>query len=332
LVDPTSELGRKVSTVAKQLRVLHAELYDESTDLRQQQIGDRIRTVSDVLPAAEKRPFLEALMTEFPVWSSGDGTVVPAAAAPRSDTPGAGNEKLIAELKAAQAEAAALRAEIADPWALADRLRQHVAKMDGESRTRLGQLLSQAGVSIPAAPGAAGGGGGLDAAAERELKAKLGMAAGQHVSVSRLAELQMLEVDFLASLEQFSWAAWTRMASQSKYRRLGPLIPTLGKFVAGEAGVGKPEVEKQLTHVRKLILALVAGVSRVAGKYSRQHFAKFAVPAIESVVKVGAFGNKPAACWQKYSELMQGIDEATLEAELSGIVAEEVETLLGGSR
>lgn len=331
MLDPTSELGRKVFAVSKQLRVLHAELCDENTDLRQQQIGECIRNAADALPAGEKRTFLEALLGEFPVWSGSDGT--PAAPAPMAaGEPGAGNEKLIAELKAAQAEAAALRAEIADPWAIADRLRQQVPKMDAEARTRLGQLLAQAGVSLPQATGGGGGGSGLDAAQERELKAKLGLAAGQNVSTQRLADLQMLEVDFLASLEQFTWAAWTRMASQSKYRRMGPLIGAMGKFASGDAAMTKPEVEKQLTHLRKLILALVAGVSRVAGKYSRQHLAKYSVGAVESVVKVGAFGNKPAACWQKYSELMQGVDEATLEAELSGIVAEEVETLLGGGR
>lgn len=329
MIDPTSDLGKKVAAASRRLRVLHAELADESPEIRREQLNAELNAASSGLAPSEKRPFLEALALEFPVWSAGEQAQMPAA----SENGQAGNEKLIAEVKAAQAETAALKAQMADPWAMADRLRQSIAQMDGGSKARMAKLLADAGLTLPVAAGGGGagggGGGGLEANAERELKAKLQMAATQNVQVGRIAELQMLLTDFVTSLDQFGWAGWQRLAPQSKYKRLGPIVPAMGKFVAGDPQMPTPELEKNLMHLRKLILALIAAASKVGRQHGQRYLAKYAIPAIEASVKVGLMGNKQASCWQKYTELMQGVEESTVEVEINSIIAEEVEKLLG---
>jgi hypothetical protein len=329
VIDPTSDLGRKVAAASRRLRVLHAELADESPEIRREQLNAELSSAASGLAPSEKRPFLEALALEFPVWSVGEQAPSPA----MSDN-GVGNEKLIAEVKAAQAETAALKAQMADPWATADRLRQSIAQMDAGAKARMAKLLADAGLTLPAVAGegsggGGGGGGGLDPNTERELKAKLQMAATQNVKGGRLVELQMLLTDFITSLDQFGWAGWQRLAPQSKYKRLGPIVPTMGKFVAGDPQVPAAELEKNLMHLRKLILALIAAASKVGRQHGQRYLAKYAVPAIEASVKVGLMGNKQASCWQKYTELMQGVEEATVEAEINAIITEEVEKLLG---
>lgn len=302
----------RVAAIANRIRMAQIDLADESAEIRREHLREEIGRALQGVSPAERDEFLRELRERFPVWS---GEAAPVAAAPSGGAAPAATDKA----------AAAMKAELEDPWALAARLKKLASRFDEATKQRMADELAEAGISHVVTTG----GGGLGDS-ERELKAKLGMAATQNVNPQRVAEMATLLIDFVNSMDQFGWAAWQRVNKDSTLRKSSQLLPTLAKFSAADKAVGRPEVGKSLDPLRKVILALIAASNRVGNRYAQRHLQKYAPPSIEASAKGGLMGRSAGDCWKRYVELMAGVDEVSLEQEITQVLAEEAERLVGG--
>jgi len=86
-VSHLSEEALWASGLAARLRLLQANLADDSPALRQQSLRDIIQQHLDELTPSKRRGYLEALHDRFPSWQAAQSAATPAPAQSAPDTP-----------------------------------------------------------------------------------------------------------------------------------------------------------------------------------------------------------------------------------------------------
>ena len=145
MVEPTTERGKRVAALSQRLRVLHTELATEPLELRHEQLRDEVQRVVSGVQPHERERFLQELVAEFPVWSTGG--------APLPSAPSTSNTVMMK-----------VEPEITDPKVLAEKLAAACKGLSENDRARIEAGLRARGVvkqeTPVAAPVAEGGGGG----------------------------------------------------------------------------------------------------------------------------------------------------------------------------
>ncbi|MDX2117298.1 MAG: hypothetical protein SFY96_03850 [Planctomycetota bacterium] len=355
-----SDKSMKVIGVARRLRVLHAELSDLAPDARRAHLNDEIdRAVKSLVPA-ERRGFLEALLDTFP--TTGADASDAAAATARAAASTGEAEQLRKDLIAAQQKLARLD----DPSVLVERLIEIAAGLPEDKRKAIAKRLAAAGLAevrhvgepaapvaapVPAAapvappksvsamastpnlttsagsPAPASGGG---APVSTELRKVLGLGEAEAADPGRAQEMAVMLVDFAGGIDQFVWTAWSQKlaAGSKKITRKSPVQRTLARFVMGDSGTPRTAVAQELALLRQLTVGTIAAVSRAGSLFARNQMMQFGVESIAAASGPKSLTeSKESKNWKKYVELMQGRDEAVIEAEIMTAVRDYVESL-----
>ncbi|MBS0197464.1 MAG: hypothetical protein JSR77_11970 [Planctomycetes bacterium] len=313
-MEPATERGRRLAALSAQLRELHAALADESADMRQEQLRDRVQRELSSLPAHEREPFLSDLMTQFPVWNEGNNGSVQHAPAPAAAKP-------------------------TDPRALADMLIEACASLPETARNDIAGRLAAAGLGI------SGGGqvrevvkevikevrvptgpGGLPAAALGELRRMVGLPADTEIQGDRLVDLCTLLSEFVLKLEPWACTYWRELGPDAKNPVPRSLDKGLAKFVSGDPSASKDAVARDILKLRSLVSLLLKGVLDSGKQFGKDHMARFSVDAVQSAAERGTFTESQGAKnWKQYVRLMEGYDAAAMEKRLKSLIAKDVD-------
>jgi len=260
------------------------------------------------LSPPDRESFLTDLEAVFPSWD--------------------GNVKVV-DSGATSAAAPADQRELKDPSFLVARLAELAPTLTEVQRRVLTDRLREAGL----APAPSAGPAWPEESLEK-LKSKLQMRTGEP-DAARLLELTTTLVELAGSLDQLTWNTWKTVSPRSALRRPAPLVQSMGRFVSGEAEVGRGQVAQDVERVRQLTAALISAVSQVGRQFAQGHLAKFSPTEIASLAGMeggGLLVSKEVKCWRKYVELAGALDESAIEAEIMQVLATYAESLMKGLR
>lgn len=314
MIEPTSETGRKAMTLANRLRVLYAELSDQTGDMRGEQLRDEVQRALSSLQPNAREPFLQELVRQFPLWSASDRD--PAPAPPR----------------AAPVSASAPAApEPRDPKSVAEKLIEVTKGLGEAEKQQIAARLSVAGLlprptASAAAPAAAGPSGSVSASGAADLRKHLGMPADAPIDAGRAVELAAVLSEFVLKLEPYACMFWKDIAPDAKNQVYQTLNRDLGKFMTGDEKVNKEAVAKGVFNLRSLVSLLLKGVSDAGKHFSRDHISRFSVDEISKAAGPGTLmTSKDVLCWKQYVRQMEGVDAASLEKRLKSVIAKDVD-------
>lgn len=299
------ERSRLVLSTANRLRLVQADLADESPEVRQQYLADEVeRALSKVVPS-ERAAVLKELMEIFPSWDTGGLTAKGAAEAMDLST---------TDMK-----------ELKDASFLLTRLIELAPSMSAEDRRKAAVRLREAGLSTE------GRNVWPEQAAEM-LRAHLKMPDGQSLDPARTLEVMQMLIDLLASLDQVGWTTWKAINPRSEVRGGGEWRKSLPAYLSGNQDIPRGEVTQQLERLRQLMAALVSAISQTGRQYAQQQYARFAPDAIEDTARreKKTLESVPVASWRKYRELWGTSDQATIERDIMQLIAEYAERLMKG--
>ena len=289
------------SGLAARLRLLQANLADDSPGMRQQSLRDIIQQHLDELTPSKRRGYLEALHDRFPSWQAAQSAATPAPAQSAPDTP----EQAL------------------------NRFLEMVPTLAPEAKAAMSRKLQAAGFAA-----SQGGGGGLPELSP-EVQKKLGLAPGQQVNPERAVKLLTGLTEMVLALDQLVWTLWKQLNSKSNYRKEGDFARTVGPFLAGDPEVPTALVAQPLDRTRKLIAALLGALGRGGANFAAKHAARFRPDTIEDLAKLERtfMQTVEVAAWKKYRELFKEYcDEAAIDNDVQQAVAKVAEGLLGPGR
>jgi hypothetical protein len=293
-----SEEALWASGLAARLRLLQANLADDSPVTRQQCLRDLIQQHVTELTPSKRRAHLDALRDRFPAWQA-------AQAAPP-----------------ATAEAAAPET----PESALNRLLEMAGGLSPDARAAMSRRLHAAGFAISQ------GGGGLPDLSP-EMQKKFGLAAGQQLNSERALKLLTGLTEMVLALDQLVWTLWKQLNPKSNFRKEGDFAKSLGPFLSGDPEVPTALVAQPLDRTRKLIAALLGAVGRGGANFAAKHVARFGPDAIEDLAKLERtfMQSVEVTAWKKYRELFKEYcAEAAVENDVQQAIAKVAEGLLQG--
>lgn len=291
---------------ANRLRLLQADLADETAATRREQLAEEVRSALSRVPPGERNEFLEAVEERFPGWEGGRVVTY--------DGGGGGG--------AGTATAPTDIAELNDPAFLVRQLVKNADKMTPEQRQSAGERLAAAGIAPP-------GVGAVPAEAVARVKAVLQLDASKQADVGRMLETLAITAEQVLSLDRLVWTTWQQMAPGSAQKRRQGLAEVLSKYVAGGGEVGREQVAADLGRFRQLSAALMASIAQ-AGEQAYRQMSKMSPSQVEHVAKAEKKWNETVelACWRKYQEMAGRLDQATVESEVIKAMATFAEGLM----
>lgn len=296
-----------VVATANRLRMVQADLADETEEVRQQYLLDEVeRSVQKLVPS-DRAWFLDKLRERFPTWDA-QQTAKSLAAGDEQATRSGVDE-----------------AELNDPGFLLERLGQVVRRLDDREREGVARRVRDLGLA------AEGGAPWPEQPAEQVARA-LKMSEETSLDPVRSVETLAKLAEFVVSLDQLMWGVWRGIAPKSDVRAQGEAVEALRKYLSGDPDTSRGEVTHAVERLRALTAALVSALSKAGQQFALSHHQKFSPASIEEWAKQdkGVLSSSSSACWKKYREIYGGSDEATIERELMDLIAEYAEKLMKG--
>ena len=297
----TDDVADLVVATANRLRLIQADLSDESEDVRQQYLTDELERALASLVPAERTGFLDALAACFPTWDS---------LVQRTDPGG---------------DPATAPTDLDDALALAERLAALAPGLPEDQRRAVAGRLRDAGLS-------AEGRAAWPEQAAAGLAARLGLEDSQPLDPARSVDALRIAIDCLLGLDQLMWATWRTLAPRSDLRGQGELAGSLTRFLAGDPDVPRGEVAAHVERMRQLTAALVSAVGQAGRQFAERHHERFAPEHVEEWARQDkkALESLAVACWRRYCALAGERDPATIEHEIQQQIAEAAEQLMRG--
>ena len=352
MIELTTEQGRKLAALSQQLRLLHTELADQSTELRSEQLRDEVQRAVSALAPQEREGFLRALKERFPIWS-GDG-------GGGRDGGGGGGGDADGFARAARTAASKAAEELnADPRALANKLVAICQGMGDFEKSSIMAILSQGGLlaapivktvtvaaaaapvatpvprvepKVEASPSQRVDTSKLEGVALTpgqplaELKRALGVSADSNLDGVRVVELASMLTEFVVKLEPWACQYWKDMAPDARNEVPPTLARTLGKYASNtDEKVTKEVVARETYRLRSLVSLLMKGVREAGKQYARDHLTRFGLDPIVKESKAGFAQPKASANWEQYVKLMEGVDANWIEQRIKKLIASDVD-------
>jgi hypothetical protein len=295
-VSHLSEEALWASGLAARLRLLQADLADDSPATRQQCLRDLIQDHLKELTPSKKPRHLEALRVRFPSWQASSAPPPAAASAPASPE-----------------DALATLLELA-------------GTLSPEAKAAMSRRLQAAGFSVSQ------GGGSLPELAP-EVQKKLGLAPGQQLNPDRTIKLLTGLSEMVLALDQLVWTLWRQLNPKSTYRKEGDFGKSIGPYLSGDPEVATALVAQPLDRTRKLIAAVLGAIGRGGANFASKHVARFGPDAIEDLAKLerSFMQSVEVTAWKKYRELFKEYcAEAAVENDVQQAIAKVAEGLLQG--
>lgn len=322
MVEPTTERGKRVAALSQRLRVLHTELASEPLELRHEQLRDEVQRVVSGVQPHERERFLQELVAEFPVWSSG-GAPLPSAST------------------TANTVMMKIEPETTDPKELAEKLAAACKGLPEAERAKIEAGLRARGIVKQEVPTAAPvmesrGGGSMPAAETAFLKKLLGLPPDATIDEDRASAICPIGADFvIKGVEGPACAFWSQLCSSVSFNTKFPMAQILRKdferFVTGDEKMTREVLDRDVFKLKALVAAILLAFQRAAEQYARDNAAKFAPSEIQRAVgQGGLFGNQDARCWQMYVEMMKNVDKSSIERRIRELTAKEIEAWLEG--
>jgi hypothetical protein len=286
--------------------LIQSDLADEPAEARREHLADVVERAVAKLSPAERETFLTELEGAFPSWDA--------------------NVQIAEGPQAQPVKSAMDEKELRDPSFLVARLAELAPSLTDVQRRLLTDRLREAGLAPkptgPAWP---------DDAAEK-FRARI-QAKSADLDAGRVLETATILAEFATSLDQLIWNTWKTVAPRSALRRPAALAQTMGRFVSGDAEVGRGQVAQDTERLRQLTAALVSAVSQVGRQFAQSLVARLSPTEITALANMEAGGllvSKEVKCWRKYVELAGSLDETAIEQEIMQALAGYAESLMKG--
>ena len=275
-----------ISQVAARLRLIQADAAAAAPEKRSEFLKEEIARDLKTVPPAERRRYLDALLSRFPVagqvlQSAPVATVAPEAPAPAPESP----DELLTRFLGV------------------------VAELTREKRAEFSKRLAEAGLAptLPAAPV-------LETPAE--LRKALGIPPDQQPRLDRLAQLTVALVDMVQRLNERGVDAMRDLFPRNpQLDRPSDFRQAAARFLTGEA----ESLEAQVRALSNLLGTLLVALQGGGKDFGRQYLERYSPAAILEVVEnEKQFGvlpwqqTKKECCWNKYDDLAREISTPDL--------------------
>ena len=295
-----------VARVAGRLRLLGANLQDESPATRQNFLTDELKLELDAVPVVQRNDYLSALRSVFPIGELG-GTVEPATthqAAPAVDE---------------------LPLQV-----IVDELVTRSAYLSADERSELVRRLENCGLILPQQLSS-----NLEELPE-ELAKRLSLPVGERVN-SRHAFLVLSKlVSIVLDLEQLVWVVWKTLSPRSRIRRESlsggsEVGRNIGRYLTGDNSVPLADVVEPLERSRQLIAGLLGAIGPVGSNFARKFSQRFSPDDIRKHVrhdKKGFLKGLEVKCWEHYELMASDLTEDQVEHEIHDAITKFAESLI----
>jgi hypothetical protein len=254
-----------VDRLAARLRLIAAELHDESVEVRTAHLDSEVERALGGMSSAERQEVIEKLRPMFPRLGAGE--------------PGTGGSS---------GTGAPM-----DPETAIRVLEEDAASMSESERQLVATRLARAGYGMP------GGRVGWSTETDDRLRQVLGIRGDADPDPDRVAALAAMLADALIKLDRASWAAWQEIAPRSRIRQRMRLAQVLSRFVEGDEDTPRVTTEGDLENTR-MLAALLIGSMGHAGQAAWDHVRPLQPAEIE--IASGARG-KHRRLWASFEEL-----------------------------
>ncbi|MFA6045576.1 MAG: hypothetical protein WC718_11380 [Phycisphaerales bacterium] len=323
MIEPSSDRARRLAGLSQRLRVMHAQLADQPSDMRSEQLRDAVQREISILAPQERDGFLAELMEQFPTWSAGGGAAAPARAEAPVKDPRALTEKLIEACRGlSEGERGAIVARLAAAGLIQVQQVQREAAPEVKSKpTYVGEPV--AAPVAAAAPVSA-------SAAANELRKAIGVLPEAPLDQGRVLEMAAILAEFTLRLEPWACTYWKDIAPDAKATVFQTLNKDLARYATGDEKVTKMQLANNVYNLRSLISLLMKGVVEAGKQFARDHLQRFSVEEIRKAAGPGSLvTSEDVKCWRQYVKLMEGTDTAGIEKRLKQLLAKDVDAGLG---
>jgi len=296
----------QILETANRLRLIQVDFADESEQTRTAYLREEIeKALKTVLPA-ERNEFLGRLLERFPAGSFVTQTIskeVDVQSVPVVD-----------------------ESQFKNVDFLVGSLLEIAPALSDDQKDYIDQSLRQAGLGPKAQQSDS-------VESDQKLKEKLKVGNERSFNAARLAELNVMLVDFVLKLEPLVWNTWRKLSPRSSVRPQGALTQKIGQFLCDDTEMSVNQVEDDLKVLQRLIASMTSAVSCVGGQFAKRHIAKFSPSEIEALVRMepgSVFVSRDVKCWNKYKQLAETLNEDAIEMEIRKAIVDYVESLSKG--
>jgi hypothetical protein len=266
-----------IAEVAGRLRLIQADTTEAPAEKRREFLQEEITRNLKAIPAANRKRYLQALLSRFPIGGeTGRTAPVPAAAPapePKPQTP----EETI------------------------ERFFDVISNLPQDKRAELSKRIAEAGFAPVARDEPV-------AQVANDLRQKLGLPQGKDPSLARVVELTVALVELVARLDQAGLNAMRELSQKSKLlRRPEDFRTAAGRYLSGES----ESLEPYLRAISSLLGSMIAALMTSGREFGRQYLERLSPSAIHEVVMAdGEYSSmvvgksKQHCCWEKYRLLV----------------------------
>ena len=272
-----------LADAVRRLRLIQANGRDVAPAKRAEYLREELTRNLDTVPPANRKRFLQALLSQFPV--AGRTVAQPRSAPPEPVPPAESQDEAL------------------------ERFLQMLTELAPEKRPAITQRLSAAGVV------------GVkqeddQSALAEELRVALRLPAGQTPQLNRLARLAVVLIDMLQRVDERALDTMRDLSAKHPLlKRPQDLRQAAAQWLSGD----NTALEAHLRMVSSLLGALLAALQAGAKDFGHQYLERFSPSAILEVVESEKrFGwlpgqpSKKECCWEKYEDLANALATADL--------------------
>jgi hypothetical protein len=275
-----------ISAVAGRLRLVQADAEPASPEKKRDYLMEETARALKTVPPAQRKRYLEALLSRFPVAGQVTKPVPVPAAAPATPKPTAES-----------------------PDQLLTRFLGAVAELPPGKRAEYSKRLADAGL-LPALPEAP------VLEVPPEVWKALGLAADQQPRLDRLAQLSVILVDMVHRLNDRAVEAMHDLFPRSQqFDRPTDFRQAASRFLTGET----ESLDSKVRAVSSLLGTLLVALEGGCRDFGRQYLERYSPSAILQVVEnEQQFGllpwqqSKQECCWRKYNDLAKELSSPDL--------------------
>ncbi len=264
-----------VSECAGRLRLIQADAAGVSADKRREYLHEEITRACKEVPPANRKRYLEVLLTRFPV----AGQAVHSVSAPAAPPP------------------VAPVVETADQ--ILERLLAATAKLPEDKRADVSRRLSEAGLVWVDREA-------LVLEVSEKLRQKIGLQNDQQPQLAKVVELLAFLVEALSLVDQNALKTMRELSPRSALLNRGEdFRKTAALYLTSEGA----SLDAQWNAIRGLLGSLLAAMQGGGKEFGKQFLNRMSPDAIEDVIlsegsKFMGPG-KSERCWARYKELFE---------------------------
>ena len=291
------------AALASRLRLLQVDLADVAPQQRQEHLAEELERVLAEQTADQRLATLRELMGHFPAFEP---------ARPDADE--------------AEAQEPVEPEHLSDPSWLVTRLLELAPELDESQKRAVAQRLAEADLVPP--PRHESWSPEVEAEARRKFQ------LGEEAVLDPQRALQMAGelAELTINIERIVRSTWREVAPKSELLSNRRLQAQLSAYVAGDEEVSRTQVIEELERVRQMAAGLVAAVGQVGRQFVARYASKYAPMEIETLARQDKRWHESAdvACWRKFKELAESMDEAAMEREVKQIITDYTTSLVKG--